>query len=387
MSAVEIISTSPLVLPTGSAHQRRPRAAWRRRPEEFWKAYDSHTLFYDCFRAADGETVLLVGPPLRNLQRLIAAAEYQVDGCTESLSLSIHSSISISIVALSDVPVDAKTLGINIDGQVHSLTIQPNFADQLTGQRVMFTMNRNNHADWLTAWAQYHHQFHGVDAVVLFDNGSTNLSHAQIGAALEKSGVAKVFIVPWNHLYGPYDPKVIFNPYWTRFAQISAMSIALRRFAAAASGLLNCDIDELVHTRTAPDIFSELARTPNGLLVMHGRWIEAESSGSGFDDHRDFTLRRKDPKARHCAQRKWVLDPRQPWVADLQVHPYMHWIEHRPRGAKSMPPDCFYWHFKGINTNWKTDRNKPAGVALDQLEPDPEFAEVLTRWEEPSKSR
>ena len=37
--------------------------------------------------------------------------------------------------------------------------------------------------------------------------------------------------------------------------------------------------------------------------------------------------------------------------------------------AKSMPDDALYWHFKGINTNWKHDRTKaPEGTLVrDEL--------------------
>ena len=53
----------------------------------------------------------------------------------------------------------------------------------------------------------------------------------------------------------------------------------------------------------------------------------------------------------------------------LSVHPYWHWIEGRALFAKSMPKDALYWHFKGINTNWKHDRTKaPEGeLVRDEL--------------------
>jgi hypothetical protein len=51
------------------------------------------------------------------------------------------------------------------------------------------------------------------------------------------------------------------------------------------------------------------------------------------------------------------------------VHPYWHWIEGRALLAKSMPKDALYWHFKGINTNWKQNRTKaPEGeLVTDEL--------------------
>jgi hypothetical protein len=376
----EIVETSVAVLSESGDLRRRPRAPWRKRPDVFNRGFDGLTLFHDCFRHADGERVLLVGPALRNLRRAVDHSRWTVDGTATDLRVSVHTSITVTIVALSGVSPDARAIGMEVGDQSFTLTIQPNFSDRLAGRRLLFTTSRNNKPEWLTAWAQYHHRFHGVDAVVLFDNGSTTLDVGSIAGALERSGVPEIFVVPWDRIYGAYDPKVLINPYWARFLPMSAMSVALRRFGAKARGILNCDVDELVHAEAAPDIFAALDRTPQGLLVMRGRWIEAAPSTDRFGDHRDYHYRLKDAEAARCAQRKWVLDPRRPWVADLGVHPYFHWIEGRPRGAKSMPSDVFYWHFKAINTNWKTARNVPSDAGVNLVEPDPELSAVFSAW-------
>lgn len=376
----EVVDTSAAVLCDSGSLRRRPRFPWRTRPAEFDKGFDSLTLFHDCFRHADGERVLLVGPPLRNLRRAFDNARFAVDGTPMDLRVRVHTSITVTIAAVSDVPPGARTITLEVGGQSFTLTIQPNFSDRLAGSRLLFTTSRNNKPEWLTAWAEYHHRFHGVDAVVLFDNGSTNLDIDSIRAALAKSGVPEIFVVPWDRIYGAYDPGVLINPYWARFLPMSAMSVALRRFGAKARGILNCDVDELVHVRSEPDIFAALDRTPHGLLVMHGTWIETGPSEKRFGDHRDYAYRLRDTAARRCTQRKWVLDPRRPWVADLGVHPYFHWIEGRPRGAKTMTQDAFYWHFKAINTNWKTARNVASNTGPDLVEPDPELSAVLSGW-------
>jgi hypothetical protein len=51
------------------------------------------------------------------------------------------------------------------------------------------------------------------------------------------------------------------------------------------------------------------------------------------------------------------------------VHPYWHWIEGRAWFAKTMPPDATYWHFRGINTNWKEGRTTaPAGPTVEDAQ-------------------
>src|SRR5690606_16963004 len=106
------------------------------------------------------------------------------DGGGVRLGCRIYSSGTVSVTELLNVPAAAKTIVFDVAGRQFSLEIQPNYADRLAGRRLLFTMNRDNAAEWLSGWAGYHRKFHGVDAIVLFDNGSTNLTTEEIGAAL-----------------------------------------------------------------------------------------------------------------------------------------------------------------------------------------------------------
>jgi hypothetical protein len=81
-------------------------------------------------------------------------------------------------------------------------------------------------------------------------------------------------------------------------------------------------------------------------------------------------MRRAAPGDAICRQRKWALDPSRRWVRKLSVHPYWHWIEGRPIFAKSMPEDALYWHFRGINTNWKQQRAIPPAATVPLVRDD-----------------
>ena len=153
------------------------------------------------------------------------------------------------------------------------------------------------------------------------------------------------------------------------------MSTVLRRFGERAFGLLDCDIDELAGTRSGRSIYDLAKHSRGGLVAFRGIWIEATGAGTR---HRDFTQRRADPKAALSRPRKWALDPSRAWVRKLSVHPYWHWIEGRPPFAKSMPEDALYWHFRAINTNWKSARATPPPAHV-ALEPDAILTDIFTR--------
>jgi hypothetical protein len=203
--------------------------------------------------------------------------------------------------------------------------------------------------------------------VILFDNASSKYDAADVqGMLAQVPGITHVGVPRWPYSFGPFDPAVKANPYWGRFLQIASMSVVLRRYGARAYGLLDCDIDELAGTRSGASIY-ELARgSRGGLVVFRGTWIEATAPGRR---HRDYTRKLADPKAAQSPQRKWCLDPTRPWVRKYSVHPYWHWIEGRAWFSKTMPDDATYWHFKGINTNWKQPRTAaPEGETVeDQL--------------------
>ena len=202
--------------------------------------------------------------------------------------------------------------------------------------------------------------------MLLFDNGSTRYGVGEIEDTLSAlPGLSRTAVVSWPGRFGMTDDATRINPYWSHFLQISAMSVALRRFAPAAAGLLNCDIDELAATHSSRSIFDHLAAARRGLVVFRGQWIEAAGSGA---DHRAHVQRSRDPNAARSGPKKWLLDTGRDWVADLGVHPYWHWVRGRPWFGKTMPPDVFYRHFKGINTNWKEARTQlpdPSELEVD----------------------
>lgn len=363
------ITSSSAALSADNPLKRAPRAPGRDRPDTFWRAFDSRTLFYDCFRHADGARVLLVGPPPVDLKQAFAAARFVARPGGEALRPRYHASLSTMITELAGVPATATSIEVTFAGETFVLPIQPDFNGTLRGRKLLFSINRDNDLAWIREWAGFHAKVHGTDAVVLVDNGSTRYAPDDVLAALGSvPGLAFAAVPSWTHSFGPIDPAVRANPYWSRFLQIGSMSVVLRRFGEQAYGLLDCDIDELAGTRSGTSIYDVAKQSHGGLVAFRGVWVEATKSGQR---HRDYTMRLSDPKASVCRQRKWALDPSRAWVRKLSVHPYWHWIEGRPLFAKTMPDDALYWHFKGINTNWKLQRTQAPeagrGVETDLL--------------------
>lgn len=355
---------SPAVL---EQRARRPRFALKRRPPAFHDAFEDRVLFYDCFRHHDGQRVLLVGPPPVNLDY----SRIVVEAGGSRLNVRFHVSRSVSIAEVEAVPEAVHELRVRFAGETFALAIQPSACPDLAGRRLIFTINRDNDLGWIREWALWHARNHGADAAVVVDNGSTTYSPADIAETLAGvPGMARVAVPSWPHRFGPVDPAVFNNPYWSRFLQIGSMSMVLRRYGMGTAGMLDCDVDELAVTNSGRSVFDLARESRGGLIAFRGRWVEAvaESGSSGTPPHRHYRQLLADRRRSRSRPRKWALDPSRDWVQRLSVHPYWHWIEGRPRGAKTMSNDASYRHFRAISTNWK---RPPAAAPRGDLERDP----------------
>lgn len=358
--------SSAAALPSGSVLRRLPVQPKRPRPAEFSAKFDDKTLFYDCFWHMDGARVLLVGAPPVNLRAGFELARFVARPSGTAVKARFHRSLSTMVTELTGVPAGTTHVEMTMGTETVSLAVQPSSVAVLENARVLFSINRDNDLAWIREWALFHARHHGTDAVILVDNGSTRYEAAEVEATLrDVPGVAHVAVPQWAQSFGPIDTALKVNRYWTRFLQIGSMSMVLRRYGERAYGLLDCDIDELAGTRSGASIYDLAKQSRGGLIAFRGTWIEAAAGNR----HRDYTMRLADPEAATCRQRKWALDPSRAWVRRLSVHPYWHWIEGRPWFSKSMPSDALYWHFKGINTNWKQQRTQApdAAVEVDEL--------------------
>ena len=369
-------ASSYATLSVENSLKRLPRVPGRPRDEAFTAAFDARTLFYDCFWHMDGKRVLLVGPPPYSLWPEYKAARFVAKPSGEVPKARFHASLSTMITELVDVPAGTTVLEVTLAGETFALPVQPNSCAELAGKRILFSINKDNELGWIREWANYHARVHGTDAVILVDNGSTSYQPADVGRILADIGHMLVYVLPsWPYSFGPIDKAVRTNPYWARFLQIGSMSMVLRRYGERAYGLLDCDIDELAGTTSGRSIYDLAHESRGGLIAFRGTWIEPGPPGPG--PHRDYSRRLTDPDKALSRQRKWVLDPSRPWVRRLSVHPYWHWIEGRALFSKSMPEDAHYWHFKGINTNWKQARTTPPAGSL---EPDPLLVNTMARY-------
>lgn len=350
-----VLAAHAVFLDQTSQLRRLPRAPGRSRPSSFHENFEDRCLYYDAFWYGGQGQILLVGPPPLNLGPALDAASYRALPCGTNLSARLFASRSTMITELEGAPWGTEAIEVTIGNEIYEVSVGRDFSTDLSDAQILFAINKNNDLAWIARWADWHVKNHGTDTAIVFDNGSTRYGLEDLKETLRSTaGLARAIVFSMPQKFGPLDKWVLTHHFWPRFLQISAVNIALRRFGMKAKGLINCDIDELVYSGDVSAY--QLASESNwGVLRMRGQWIEAVYDGPAPRDHLGYFYRHNGMRAK-LSPPKFVLDPSRDWVRDLGVHPYLHRVHFAPSGARRYSGKAVFWHFRGINTNWKEDR-------------------------------
>jgi hypothetical protein len=353
---------SAVFLPEKSPFRRHPRAPNRARPPEFTAGFEDRALFYDCFWNADGDSIVLAGPPPLNLMPVLERARYLAEPSGKHLTPSFSVSRSTATVEFRDAPKDTRSVSLHVGGNVHKTPVQPNLADRFARTRCLSTMNKDNDLDWIALWADWHARLHGADAILMFDNGSTRYGIDDLERTLAAvPGMKTVAVLSWPYRYGTLDRGVLFHRHWANFIQVAGLMVWIRRFGAKAEGLMNCDIDELVGTNNGRSAFDIVKQSPDGFVSLRGQWVESVARSGDGHHHFAYRYRHSSPLKALCAN-KWLLDPKRDWVRGSGIVPMMHRIYGMPGEMPERAPRLPFWHFRGISTNWKDERRIEGAV-------------------------
>ena len=195
------IALSPLQLNPQGPLRREPPRPKHLRDQNYEEKFDSLTVFYDCFRAADGSGSIMLGPSLFNLEPIVLRAIRRAYGTPWFSRISVrrfdrHSRIRVGLVA--DVAMPPSVFDQS------RLVINPNCSEIFRGRRVVLTLSRDNELQWIKDWAHFFASKHGADAFLIYDNASSKYRSDEIREAIKTvPGVAVGVVVDWPFKYGP----------------------------------------------------------------------------------------------------------------------------------------------------------------------------------------
>lgn len=347
------VALSSITLPADAPPRDCPRPPHQRNGS-FADKFDWHTLFYDVYRV--GRDVVFQGPPFYGfLDALKKAAPFRGAFGFPRFHARHHGEDKRGEIWLR---TDRDAFTIDCELGTFDITVQPNRADLFAGRRVIFTMSKDNRIAWIEDWLRFHRELHGADAALIYDNGSTLYSPAELQAHLRETFPDMVIVVlDWSFPYGPpggmsgaVDGQPV--PFDCDFAQIGKFQHSRFRFFGQAKSVLNCDIDELVIANGTRTVFE--AAEEDGFTKFEGHWITNRNAAGTQDPdalrHADFSLRRREDE--EICPPKWAVTPG-------KFSRKCSWSVHNIFGTRAnarISDEFTYRHFRGINTSWKYDR-------------------------------
>ena len=358
--------------------------------EADYHEYDSRTIFYDVFRCHDDRKVVAIGPPPVNLRNELQNLRITCGG--RLIPHRTREYRRLCVVELTyDQPTNAgKNLPLrfafpsfDVDIEVPPALPSPVEAYPLN----LMTLQRNNPLPWILDWCRWHHRLHGVSRIVLYDNASDNRD-ALVAALTRMDEAVDIVLVDWPFPYGPR------RSHKNRFGQTGARNHYLLRFGSADRWCLNLDIDECLAI-SGNKTFTQYLHDcdDSGVVeVVFDSFIVPPHEGQPAMAKRRISSYWFRNRERRGPYLKFAFKPRHieyvgphlaypknrgfakliglPRLYDKTVLFYGSVLKRlsstrifRLFFANQFalrypsPDEIFFYHFRGLNTNWRPERN------------------------------
>ena len=320
--------------------------------------YDRDTIFYDVFLNYRNDRLVAIGPPLVNLEKIlfpmqvyITAAGRKTWGPMRYAFKRFHNAVIYEFKLPGPKPVlESITVKITFANGINAaFDVQP--ADYKKTFLALTTLQKDNPIEWIRDWSQYH-CCHGVDRLILYDNGSNNFVELQQGL-VDLPEDLEVILVPWNFKYGmvrshknKFCRTAYFNHFHTRFGP--------------STWFVSLDIDEFLVVRTKNRNLEDYLNgcfPLTGLISLGSYKVPniGNFESDALPSVRDFPYREKlfRGQAKKYFLRQTAHKFSRSHKARLR---YPYW---KNEAAES---DLLFFHYNRISTNWKKiyyDRFKP----------------------------
>ena len=389
-------SPSPLVIPPNVKIRRRflsRRSTVTSAPlrHEDYHNYDSGTIFYDIFWSAAFDRLIALGPPAINLKTELSALRITCKGVRLSHTIRYYWHLCVIEIACGSRR-DMRT-GQVLEFQFRSFqTTAPvpekpqNFCG-ICADLALMTMQKDTPVRWIEDWCKWHHRLHEVFRVVIYDNGSSNRD--LIANALNAlSAEMDITFVDWPFMYGPG------TSYKNRFSQLGSQNHYRLRFGPHDRWCVMLDVDEYLAADSGFKLMDQLKKRfdPCVAVAMIDSWIVPPHAGQPAHVERtagDHRFRNREISFRRLKylfrptlveyNRAHIAFPSGSSLSIMQPFPHLYaWFLRfwygsvlkrvgRSRIGRRFyssqfrvqyldPNDVFFFHFRGLNTNWRPER-------------------------------
>ena len=335
--------------------------------QEDWSQYDSKMLFYDVFLSADKQTLICIGPPFVNIGPPLSIQHKEQSLNFTMPFLAYKSALYRCVVvyiSLKGVRRHDK-LSITMKFKDFDIDIPCPLSPPLLNKKVnlmLATMQKDNPIIWIKDWCQWYSRVHGVQHVIIYDNGSSvEYSIKKLSKELAALDV-EILLVHWPFSFGPH------LKWQNQFTHPGAMNHCRLFWGHLSRWCINMDIDEYVYLESSSSLQEYLRHRYLASVIYLDSYLTLPEK-----KHMNRLLRSFDCTLRHPQMRndnlKYIYQPTKIlYNSTHHVHRLSKW-KHRfirlgrritnlsssimNKGGKIKEAKIFYYHFYHLNTGWK----------------------------------
>ena len=222
--------------------------------QEDWLRYDSKTLFYDVFWAANEETLICIGPPFVNIGPPLSIKH---KGQSLNFTMPFLPDKRIAFYQCTVIYISLKgiqrhdTLSITMAFKDFDIDIPCPLPSTLLDKKVnlmLMTYQKDNPLVWIKDWCQWHSRVHGVQRIIIYDNGSSvEYFIKKLCKELAELDV-EILLVHWPF---PHGPLWTWQNYFTHPGAINHCRLF---WGHLSRWCINMDIDEYVYLESSSSL-------------------------------------------------------------------------------------------------------------------------------------
>lgn len=361
---------------------------------QYINSFDFDTVFYDCFFDSENQEIILVGPPLLNLEDFInnLVVTTENNDLLRMEMFKLHNCVLFKIninqvPQFDNISISYTAKGPNEKNYKFILPIGSNYCNFFADMNVLVFLSKNNSLKDISDAININVSINNIDAVLFFDNNSDIYDHTELIKHIALNCKIKKFcLVDTPYKYGPQGgssnitPDIgkingISIPWDSFFLQNGVLSIAFHRFLKKSKFVIQCDVDE-IFLPTEKSVYELMQKSNKSVIYVNPVIIdfcfEAEhyNSTSSF-----FRIPFRSVNQTATAQ-KYAFIP-QKISDDNQL------MTHCIRNNKDnyfLDNSLSYRHFVKINTSWKSNRGTLTRYNPDKMFLDCELIKNLEKF-------
>lgn len=325
------------------------------RDKKYLENFDHDVVFYDLVQ--NDKYLFLIGPPLRNLKNLFNNCRIYCDGNlipnkNVYFNDCVNKRTQESYIKLKSKKIVKKVL-FKFDDFEFTANVRQSLIKDFSDQRILITKSKDNELNWIRDWILWHQSEFKIETVIIYNNNTNIYSNEDLLNYLKENvNVKNLILIAADFKFGPQGGRWENKEYdlpWEDFFEYTVLQHAKFMFFGKSKMMINNDIDELIY------LSDRNISSRKKYIVSNGTWVSNKTQSNDKSiSHSDFL---------HCTTQygrctnKYIAFPFRLDYKKTIYNTHNILYKNRPLFGLEEIGLVNHFHFRGISTNWKYNRN------------------------------